>query len=79
MAQEKASGQAPADDDLGSLSYEAAKEELTDIVARLESGQVGLEESMALWQRGERLAQHCEAWLRRAEAQVAEATGAGEG
>ncbi len=65
----------PADDDVAQLSYEAAKDELTSIVARLEGGQVGLEESMALWQRAERLAAHCESWLARAEAQV---SGAGD-
>ena len=58
------------DGDLGDLAYEAAKDELTSIVARLEGGQVGLEESMALWQRAERLAAHCEAWLTKAEAQL---------
>lgn len=58
------------EDDLADLSYEDAKDELTSIVARLEGGQVGLEESMALWQRAERLAAHCEAWLTKAEAQL---------
>lgn len=62
--------QTDAADDLADLSYEAAKDELTSIVARLEGGQVGLEESMALWERAERLAAHCEAWLTRAEAQL---------
>jgi exodeoxyribonuclease VII small subunit len=62
--------QTQPEDDLADLSYEAAKEELTSIVARLEGGQVGLEESLALWQRAERLAEHCEAWLTRAEAQL---------
>jgi len=62
--------QPQTDDDLAGLSYEAAKDELTSIVARLEGGQVALEESMALWRRAERLAAHCEAWLTRAEAQL---------
>lgn len=56
--------------DVSHLGYEAARDELTDIVARLESGQVGLEESLALWQRGEALAAHCAGWLDRAEARV---------
>ena len=38
--------------------------------ARLEGGQAGLEESMRLWQRGEALAAHCEAWLDKAEASL---------
>lgn len=57
--------------DVGALSYEAAREELTSIVARLEGGQVGLEESMTLWERGEALATHCARWLDAAEARLA--------
>lgn len=45
------------------LSYEQARNELADLVGRLESGSVGLEESLALWERGESLAAHCQAWL----------------
>ena len=45
-------------------------DELVDIVARLENGQSGLEESMGLWQRGEALAAHCATWLDRAEAKI---------
>jgi exodeoxyribonuclease VII small subunit len=44
-------------------SYEQAREELVDVVRRLESGGTDLEESLALWERGERLAQICQAWL----------------
>lgn len=57
--------------DVADLSYEEARAELIDLVARLEGGQAGLEESMMLWQRGEALAQHCEAWLDKAEASLA--------
>lgn len=57
--------------DVADLSYEEARAELIDLVARLEGGQAGLEESMTLWQRGEALAQHCEAWLDKAEASLA--------
>lgn len=67
-------GDAPAADeanaDVASMSYEAARDELVDIVARLENGQVGLEDSMGLWQRGEVLAAHCAQWLDRAEARL---------
>jgi exodeoxyribonuclease VII small subunit len=45
------------------LSYEAAREELIEVVRRLESGGSNLEESLALWERGEKLAQVCQAWL----------------
>jgi exodeoxyribonuclease VII small subunit len=45
------------------LSYEEAREELVDVVRRLESGGGSLEESLALWERGEKLATICEGWL----------------
>lgn len=57
--------------DIADLSYEEARQELVELVARLEGGQAGLEESMKLWQRGEALAAHCEAWLDKAEASLA--------
>jgi exodeoxyribonuclease VII small subunit len=44
-------------------SYEDARDELVDVVRRLESGGTNLEESLALWERGERLAQICQDWL----------------
>jgi exodeoxyribonuclease VII small subunit len=59
------------DPDVADLTYEQARDELVALVARLESGQVGLDESMGLWQRGEALAAHCSQWLDRAEARVA--------
>lgn len=62
--------------DVAGMGYEQARDELVDIVARLESGQVGLEESMGLWERGEALAAHCATWLDRAEARLGPA---GEG
>jgi exodeoxyribonuclease VII small subunit len=55
-------------DDVAELSYEQARDELITIVAQLEGGQLGLEESMRLWQRGEALAAHCSTWLDGAEA-----------
>jgi exodeoxyribonuclease VII small subunit len=45
------------------LSYEQAREELQQVVAQLEQQNVSLEASMALWERGEALAAHCEEWL----------------
>ena len=57
--------------DVAGLGYEEARDELVDLVARLESGQVGLEESMRLWQRGEALAAHCSTWLDQAEERIA--------
>ncbi len=55
------------------LSYEQARDELTDVVRRLEAGGLTLEESLTLWQRGERLAGICEEWLEGARARLAEA------
>ena len=44
-------------------SYEDARDELVDVVRRLESGGTDLEESLALWERGEQLAKVCQDWL----------------
>jgi exodeoxyribonuclease VII small subunit len=55
---------------LETLSYEQAREELVMIVQRLESGGVPLEESLALWERGEQLAAICQAWLDGAKAKI---------
>jgi len=44
-------------------SYEAAREELIEVVQRLEAGGTTLEESLALWERGEKLATICQEWL----------------
>jgi exodeoxyribonuclease VII small subunit len=56
--------------DIAELTYEQARDELISIVAQLEGGQVGLESSMTLWQRGEALAAHCGTWLDGAEAKL---------
>jgi exodeoxyribonuclease VII small subunit len=52
------------------LSYEQARDELVDVVRRLEAGGTTLEESLALWQRGEHLAQVCQRWLDGARAKL---------
>jgi exodeoxyribonuclease VII small subunit len=57
----------PADPTLG---YEAARAELAEIVRALESGGQSLEESLALWQRGEELADLCQRWLDGATARL---------
>ena len=56
--------------DIPDLTYEQARDELISIVTQLEGGQIGLENSMALWQRGEALAAHCRTWLDGAEAKL---------
>jgi len=45
------------------LGYEQARDELIEVVRRLEAGGTTLEESLALWERGEQLAQICQGWL----------------
>lgn len=47
----------------GGLSYEQARDELVSVVQRLENGGVSLQESVALWERGEALAAICQRWL----------------
>ncbi len=49
--------------DIAELSYEQARDELVAVVSRLEAGGAGLEESLALWERGEALAARCQEWL----------------
>jgi exodeoxyribonuclease VII small subunit len=56
--------------DVAELSYEAARDELVQVVAQLEQGNVTLEASMALWERGEALATQCEKWLSGARARL---------
>jgi exodeoxyribonuclease VII small subunit len=57
-------------------SYEEARAELARIVERLESGGGTLEESLALWERGEALAAVCQRWLDGARARLDAAPGA---
>lgn len=59
-----------ADADVSTLSFEAALAELEKIVARLEQGQVPLEESIAIYKRGDALKRRCDDLLKKAEARV---------
>lgn len=61
--------------DPASPSYEAARDELADVVQRLEAGGTSLEESLALWERGEVLAKTCQEWLDGAKARLDAALG----
>ncbi|MEV4171653.1 exodeoxyribonuclease VII small subunit [Nonomuraea sp. NPDC049709] len=54
-------------------SYEQAREELTEVVRRLETGGLTLEQSIELWERGEKLAAVCEEWLQGARVKLAAA------
>jgi exodeoxyribonuclease VII small subunit len=65
-----ADGTVKADDELDSLSYEQARDELVRVVSELEQGTATLEGSLALWERGEALAQRCEQWLIGAKARL---------
>ena len=56
-------------------SYEAAREELIEVVRRLEQGGATLEESLALWERAEELARVCQQWLDGARARLDAAMG----
>jgi exodeoxyribonuclease VII small subunit len=60
--------------DVGQLSFERAIDELETIVKRLEDGKVPLEESVAIYERGEALKCRCEDLLRQAEARVQKIT-----
>ena len=64
--------------DTTSPSYEQAREELVEVVRRLETGGVTLEESLSLWERGEELAVICQQWLDGARARL-DAALAGDG
>jgi exodeoxyribonuclease VII small subunit len=61
---------------MSEISYEAARAELRDVVAKLESGGQSLEESLALWERGEQLADVCQRWLDGAAKRLDEAIAA---
>ena len=54
-------------------SYEEAREELIEVVRTLEAGGTTLEESLALWERGEALAKLCQEWLDGARKRLDEA------
>jgi exodeoxyribonuclease VII small subunit len=57
-------------DNLAELSYEQARDELIEIVGKLEAGNATLEESLALWERGEKLAARCQEILEGARERI---------
>lgn len=65
--------------DIADLSFEAALDELEKIVAQLESGKAPLQESIAIYERGEALKRHCETLLKQAEARIEKITLAKDG
>ncbi|QPC42075.1 exodeoxyribonuclease VII small subunit [Kaustia mangrovi] len=60
--------------DIAEMNFETALQELEGIVEKLESGKVDLEESIRIYERGERLKGHCEKLLRQAEARIEKIT-----
>lgn len=60
--------------EISALSFEKALAALEEIVARLETGKVDLEESIKIYERGEMLRKHCEAKLKEAEARIEKIT-----
>jgi exodeoxyribonuclease VII small subunit len=65
-------------DQNSTMGYEQARDELVDVVRRLEAGGATLEESLALWERGEELARVCRRWLEGARARLDAALAAEE-
>lgn len=65
----------PPADEIDALSYEQARDELVQVVARLEAGGETLEGSLQLWERGEALAARCQEWLDGARRRLDEARG----
>ncbi|GAB4012267.1 exodeoxyribonuclease VII small subunit [Nocardioides ultimimeridianus] len=59
-------------------SYEEARAELIEVVQQLEAGGTSLEESLALWERGEKLATVCQEWLDGARAKLDAVVAAGD-
>lgn len=67
-----AAGDQAVEDEQPTPSYEQARDELLVVVQRLEAGGVSLQESVALWERGEQLAAICQRWLDGARARLDE-------
>jgi exodeoxyribonuclease VII small subunit len=71
MASEKATP-------ISQLGYEKCRDELIEVVRLLEQGGLGLDESLALWEKGEQLAKRCEEHLAGARKRVADALAVGD-
>ena len=65
--------------DISNFSFEQAMSELEDVVAKLENGQVQLEDSIKLYEMGNDLKKHCEQKLKEAEEKVAQITFSSDG
>ena len=56
--------------EIAAMGYEQARDALVEVVRQLEAGSATLEQSLALWERGDALARHCEGWLAGARARL---------
>lgn len=56
--------------DINELSFEKAYDELEEVIAKLESGEMSLEEAVALYERGRQLSAHCQTLLDKAELRI---------
>ena len=74
MAEPRPAETADASADISEMTFERAIKELESIVGRLERGDVGLEDSIRIYERGEALKSHCDRLLRKAEARVEKLT-----
>lgn len=70
-------GKSKIPEDIAAMSFEKALAELEEIVTKLENGDVALEESIAIYQRGNHLRAHCDAKLKNAQAQIEKITNDG--
>jgi exodeoxyribonuclease VII small subunit len=66
----KAPAEKAINENIATLAFEQALAELETIVSQLESGQIALDTSIALYERGELLKAHCETLLKSAEARI---------
>ena len=79
MSQETPASPRTYNTEVKALSYEQAREQLVAVVNQLEAGSSSLEDSLALWERGEALAKKCEEWLEGAKARLDAARVSNEG
>ena len=70
-------GKSKIPEDIAAMSFEKALAELEEIVTKLENGDVALEESIAIYQRGNHLRAHCDTKLKNAQAQIEKITNDG--
>ncbi|MFD2674260.1 exodeoxyribonuclease VII small subunit [Gulosibacter bifidus] len=73
MSANESTSAAVSETPVADLSFEAARDELALVVQQLEQGELPLEDSLKLWERGEALAARCEEWLKGARERLEQA------